>query len=155
MFKRATCTAGAVMVFLMAAAAQAVIYKWTDEKGKVQYSQTPPPGVNAALIEPAAPPPNAGQSDEALQKRLEGFEQRREAREKSKAEQAGEKEAQKIRAENCQRARDDLATLQAHGRISIKEGDTYRALTEEERQAKISEAQAHVDEFCNEVANSK
>jgi hypothetical protein len=45
--------------------------------------------------------------------------------------------------------------LQSHGQISIKEGDTYRKLTEVERQVRISEAQGHIDEFCKEAAGAE
>jgi hypothetical protein len=86
---------GAVVALLTAASAQAAIYKWSDEKGGVHYSQTPPAAVDATVIEPTAPPPNVGQPDEALQKRLAGFEQRRNAHKKSEAEQAQEKEAER------------------------------------------------------------
>ncbi len=146
---------GAVAVLLTMASVEAAIYKWTDEKGRVQYSQNPPPGVEATEFKPTAPPLGAGKLDEALQKRLKGFEERREARKRFKAQQAEQQAAEKIRAENCQRARVNLATLQSYGWVSLKEGDHYRALTEEERQAKIVEAQGHIEEFCKEVASSE
>jgi hypothetical protein len=148
--------AAAIVALSMAATVQAEIYKWTDQNGKVQYSQTPPAGVNATAIMPAPPPPNAGQPDAALKQRLKGFEERREARKKSEAQQVEDKEAEKVRAENCQRARGNLTALQSHGQVSLKEGDTYRKLTEDERQVKISEAEAHIEEFCKkEVAVEK
>jgi hypothetical protein len=73
----------------------------------------------------------------------------------SAPEQAEHKQAEQIRAENCRRARDNLTALQNHGRVSIKEGDTYRALSEEERQAKVSETEGKVAQFCQEVADGK
>ncbi len=64
-------------------------------------------------------------------------------------------EAAKLKEENCRRASDNLATLERHGQVSLREGGDYRRLTEEERQAKISEAQGHVKEFCSGAMDSK
>jgi hypothetical protein len=61
--------------------ASAVVYKWTDAHGKVQYGDSPPAGVNAEVVEmpgshtapvtapPPAPPPPAASapSDSAKQ----------------------------------------------------------------------------------------
>lgn len=147
--------ASSVALLLMAVATQAEVYKWTDDEGKVHYSQTPPTNVPVTTIKSAAPPSGAGQPDEALQQRLEDFDERRKAREASAGERAAEQDGEKIRAENCERARANATTLQSHGQVSLKEGDTYRALGEEERQAKIAEAEGHVKEFCGAVASGK
>ncbi|MGH8502812.1 MAG: DUF4124 domain-containing protein [Gammaproteobacteria bacterium] len=147
--------AAALLICLSAANAQTAVYKWTDAEGQVHYSQTPPEGVDATLIELGAPPPSAGRPDERLQERIEGFEQRRQAREASQIEQAEKKTADKIRAENCRRARDHLAAIESHGQVSLREGDSYRRLTEEERQAEISQAQGHIKEFCGKTTDGK
>ncbi len=41
-----------------------------------------------------------------------------------------------------------MESLTSRGQVTLKEGDIYRKLTEEERQAKIQETQSQVDEFC-------
>lgn len=146
---------GGMLLLLSTAGAETEVYKWTDEDGEVHYSQTPPAGADTTTIELAPPPASAGQPDEKLEKRLENFEQRRQARKTSKLERAETKKTNKIRAENCTRARDNLATLESHGQISLQEGDSYRKLTEEERQAKIGEAQGHIKEFCGKVADGQ
>ena len=41
-----------------------------------------------------------------------------------------------------------MESLTSRGQVTLKDGDLYRKLTEEERQEKIKETQAQVDEFC-------
>ncbi len=147
--------AAAMLLLLNAASAQAEVYKWTDEDGKVHYAQTPPVGADTTTIELAPTPASAGQPDERLKKQLEDFEQHRRARNMSRLTQAETKNTNKIRAENCTWARENLAALESHGQVSLKEGDTYRKLSAEERQAKISEAQGQIKEFCGQIAGAK
>ncbi len=155
MITRIACAASALVTLLLPASAPAEIFKWTDESGKVHYSQMRPAGVAAAVFKPVAPPPDAGHPDPALQKRVEGFNERREMRKASEHKLAEAKEAAQQRTEDCQRARQNLETLKTHGRVSIKEGDTYRALGEEERQAQIAAAQGYVDESCTQVVSDR
>lgn len=140
----------ALLVLLaIGAPAMAGMYKWVDEQGNVHYSQQPPPGQQAETVK-APPPPPSGAADEAARwkKQAEDFEERQADRAKA-ADEAQKAEAQEEqRKANCEIARKNLQTLTSRGQISIKEGDTYRRLPEEERQAKIAEAQKQVDEFC-------
>src|SRR3989304_51680 len=75
---------------LLAGNAQAAIYKWVDENGDVQYSQTPPPsGVAGETIEP---PPQTVDTETAT-KQLNEQERQFEELRKQRQEQA-DKEAQ-------------------------------------------------------------
>lgn len=147
--------AATMLALVSIASAQTGAYKWTDEDGKTHYSQTPPPETNAIRIEIEPPPASANKPDEKLEQQMEDFDQRREARKESEIEQAAAKDAAKAKEENCRRASDNLEMLERHGQVSLREGDDYRKLTEEERQAKISEAQAQRKEFCEKRANGK
>ncbi|MBA2410057.1 MAG: DUF4124 domain-containing protein [Gammaproteobacteria bacterium] len=152
---RQIAVAGGMLLFLSTAGAETKVYKWTDEEGKVHYTQTPPAGADTTTIKLAPPPVSAGQPDERLIKQLEDFEQRRQARDASRQDQAEMKNTNKIRADNCTQAQENLVTLESHGQVTLKEGDSYRKLSEEERQAKISEAQGHIKEFCDKIAGTK
>ena len=49
---------------LLVAGSACAQYKWTDQNGRVQYSDTPPAGVNAApMRQRSAPPPRVESSD--------------------------------------------------------------------------------------------
>lgn len=56
----------ALLALLAAAGAQAEVYKWVDEDGVTHYSQQPPPGGDARVIQPgisAPPEPPSGNGD--------------------------------------------------------------------------------------------
>lgn len=140
---------GLIVLLAIGGPAAAGMYKWVDEQGNVQYSQQPPAGRQAESIK--APPPPSSSADEEtarLKQQMEGFDERQGDRAKAAAEQQQSADVEAQRKANCEMARTNLQTLTSRGQISIKEGDEYRRLSEEERQAKIAEAQKQVDEFC-------
>ena len=42
-----------------------------------------------------------------------------------------------------------MESLTSRGQVTVKDGDVYRKLSEEERQAKIEETEEQVKEFCS------
>jgi len=103
------------------------LYKWTDENGKVHYSDQPPPGdakqsqtmkesksaataPSAAGAKPAAAKTPAEQEMEFRKRRLEAAEA--EAKGKKEADAAEEKKR------NCERANAQVASLQRGGRMT-------------------------------------
>jgi hypothetical protein len=101
-----------------AATGHAQIYKWTDERGSVHYSNSPPPnGVAAtqvrpveerASVYPATPAPSA--SEEQLRRRVDALEQQldseRRNRSIAQADAAQQDEQARRRAlEECERQR--------------------------------------------------
>jgi hypothetical protein len=129
---------------------QAEVYKWQDDSGETHYSQTPPPGVPASRLRLHGTPSHAGQPDPRLKESLEAFDKRRQQDQEAGRKRAEAAQQAELRKQNCARARSNLQTLQSHGQIKLKEGDAYRMLSEEERQAKIAEAQQQIDEFCTQ-----
>ena len=111
---------------LFASAAAAQQYKWTDQNGKTQYGDVPPPGVKAQRLKPPpgpAPAPSAaGKKDEkgaakplspeaAYRKRQEDAQKENEKNEKAEQEAAARKE-------NCARAQEQLRQLETGQRIA-------------------------------------
>ena len=41
-----------------------------------------------------------------------------------------------------------MQSLSSRGQVTVKDGDIYRKLSEEERQSKIQEAQSNIKEYC-------
>ncbi len=137
-----------VLLVLLCAPLQAQVYKWQDEKGETHYSQTPPPGAPAHRLQLHGTPRHAGQPDPHLKQRLEAFDRRRQQEQEAQHKRAETAEQAALRKQNCASARSNLQTLESHGQIKLKEGEAYRILSEEERQAKIAEARKQIDEFC-------
>jgi hypothetical protein len=141
-------------------AAWADLYKWTDEDGKVHYSDQPPPGdvkktesikqpksapasdSAAAAANPSAKPRTAADLDmEFRKRRVEAAEA--EAKAQKDAEAAEEKKR------NCQRATAQVASLERGGRVT-KPGpngeQTY--MSDEEIAKEVVSARKAADSWC-------
>jgi len=153
-----------VIPFLMGAEA----YRWVDKDGVHYTQQAPPEGIKAEKIrfreggaavtvdESATPGTSAPQathgtdsaaaptSDQNLspdqQTMLENLK---------KAEAARQIEVVKIREANCTKARGVLERLSVTGRIRVRdESGQERAMSEDERQSRIDEAQRAIVANC-------
>lgn len=113
------------------------VYKWTDEKGLVHYSERPPLGKQTEIVKPEighSEPVNYGTASSEKTK------------EESKA--ANTKTSLKD-PERCDAARQNLDTLKTFARIKVKGDDgEYRFLTPEEQQQKTNEASKAIEESC-------
>jgi hypothetical protein len=134
-----------------AAAAQAQVYRWVDEKGRVHYGERPPSGVAATPVEDRisapsnAPKPNpdtAQAEREFQQRRLE--REQRDAKERKRAEQAVQVKAQ------CERDRTRLAQLRAARRVAtgVDEKGELRYLDDNARLEAIGKQEALVAKRC-------
>lgn len=128
-----------------AVAAQAApIYKWVDASGVTHFSSQPPsPDVqqvrNAPAVKPPAPKPAdpGAAAEAATQKDID---------ERVRQEVA---KTEKERADWCVQTRTSLTQLRNNPRIEVEvEGGQRRRLGEDERQAKIAEAEKGIAETC-------
>ncbi len=113
------------------------VYKWTDEKGQVHYSERPPLGTQAEAIKP-----ETGHSEPVNYSLA--------VDEKAKEEKKAEAEKTSLKdPERCKSARQNLDTLKTYARIRIKGDDgEYRYLTPDEKQQKTNEATKAIEESC-------
>lgn len=149
--RRARLTQGLIGLALVLASgfAAAAMYKWVDEQGQVHYSQSPPLDQQSEKVK-APPPPPASAADEQskLQQQIDDLEKRQEERAKAaESEQKSAEEAAAFKAA-CERAKSNLQALTSRGQVSLKDGDEYRVMTEEERQARIARAKRQIEEYC-------
>jgi len=153
-----------VLVFASTAAvisAHAETYQWKDASGRTVVSDTPPPG--SAKVErmlggapqgvtqvqesektsekPAAPQTTA-EKDMAFKKRQQEA--------KEKAEQAAkEQAAARDKQENCERARRNVAALEANQPVAtFDEKGERQLLNAEQRQQEIERARRFMSESC-------
>ena len=135
-------------LLLCSAAYATTVYKW-NEDGKIIYSQTPPPpGVEFEVVieKDFGKTTNVATAGSASSGST--FEERQEQRQQEKTQKQLIEESNRIKQENCAIAKQNMESLTSRGQVTLKDGDLYRKLTEEERQEKIKETQAQVDEFC-------
>jgi len=144
-------------------------YKWTDQNGRVQYSDTPPSGVNAApMRQRSAPPPRAESSDSkddakdakddgkeakkgpltpaeqdaAFRKRLQDAEKAREKQAKTDSDAAAKRD-------NCTRAREYVLTLEG-GRVTGTDAKGERYFLDDSQLAQeAATARQNVRDWCN------
>ncbi|MBF0255606.1 MAG: DUF4124 domain-containing protein [Gammaproteobacteria bacterium] len=133
---------------------QAAMYKYVDDKGRVHYSQSPPPNGQAQEIKPPPPPPSrpaaaepnpaAGAGQTATDPAASGTKPDDAEAARRKAESA------KIKAENCARAKRSLEMFNNPQNRLLKRPDgTYERVTPESRQQNIQAARRNIAEFCN------
>jgi len=145
---------------LLVSLAWADVYKWTDENGKVHYSDQPPPSsaTKTENIKPGKRPaqaqaptgdakPAAGPKSTAEQE-ME-FRKRRlqEAEAEAKAQKDAQAEEEKKR--NCKRAQDQVAAMERGGRITrYGPNGEQQFLTDDEIAKQLVEAKKTADSWC-------
>jgi hypothetical protein len=135
----------------LASVTHAEIYKWVDENGNMQFSQFPPEDQVAEKIEIKTTKPV---DTEGAQKEIDDLitsqqDAAKAAEESATAAEAAEQE-KAAKAENCRIAKANLTNYQNNpGRRVTDENGNITYIKEEDRQAKIKEFQAQIDEFCN------
>jgi len=156
---------------LAASAAQAQVYKCRDANGVTVYRQDPcPPSMKSGTmskpsIAPApAAAPAAGQSEPAGKagkgdakkgpltpaEQEQAFRQRQQDAAKASKEADAKAEQAKIKEQNCNNARQRLATYSLGGRISRIDANGERYYMEDSQiDSEKAKAQADVSSMCN------
>jgi hypothetical protein len=131
--------------------ASAEIYKWTDAKGEIQYSQLPPPsGIKSEEIQGSTPPAdNPDTTSDSLQGQVDALNEDLAGQEIEEKKSALQKQIDDAYERNCTTSTNNLAKLQAGGnkRYLTPDGKVTH-LTEEQRQQRINDAKDQIDEFC-------
>ena len=113
------------------------VYKWTDKRGQVHYSQHPPIGTQTEVVKP-----EIGHSEPVNY----SVTADNKTKEEKKADSV--KSSQKD-PERCDAARKNLDTLKTFKRIKVKGDDgEYRFLTPDEQQQHTNEAAKAIEESC-------
>jgi hypothetical protein len=131
--------------------AGAVVYKWVDAQGKVQYGDRPPDGVHAEVVEMlgnhAARTTPARSSDSAPSSKTANREQ---ANQTDSAKKAVDEDVAQTREKQCAEAQDRYKKL-IEGRRLYKTGENgeRQYLTSEEIDTQRLDAKRDVDATCN------
>ena len=139
---------GSLLLTLSTTAMASQVYKWVDDKGVTHFGANPPQGqaatsVNTVIAQPkaaakaATPAPAAVDSGAAEQKVIDA----------KVKQQVAEQTAE--RKKYCESVRTNLAQLQNNPRLRTEVNGEQVRLGEDQRQAKIAEAQKAIKENCN------
>jgi len=133
---------------LMSGHALAVTYKWVDEEGNVQYTQTPPPaGIEAETIKPP-PKVDTEKAVKGLQAQEEKATKLRQNRLDTAKKEEEVKQELELQKKNCEMARARLASYEQPMVKFVQEDGSRVRATEEERQAEIAKSQEMIKEWC-------
>ncbi len=132
-----------LLLLLSTSALAGQVYKWVDAQGVTHFDAQPPAGQNVTPIETKKPtsPTNmpkssAPPSNDAKQKAADA---------KVKQEVS---EIEQRTQDYCDQARNNLAQLNNNPRVRQEINGETRRMTEQERQAKITETKATIDHSC-------
>ncbi len=142
----------ALLLIFPALSLQGAVYQWTDETGRVHFSDRP--SHESATEKKLRPtPPNSGQDaipadrQQRRQRMLEVYEKDR-AEKREAAAQA--KEAREKRKQQCLSARVQYENYNNAGSIyEYQESGQRRYLNKEERESYIARLKADVARYCD------
>jgi hypothetical protein len=147
----------ALALFILPAWAD--LYKWTDDNGKVHYSDQPPPGdakqsQTIKEVKSAVPAPNGAGAEPAAtaktptEQEME-FRKRRLDAAEAEAKAKKEAEATEEKKRNCERANAQVASLQRGGRITRPGPNGEQVYMSDEEIAKeLGNARKVADGWC-------
>jgi hypothetical protein len=98
-------------------AASADVYTWKDAAGHVHYSDQPPSDQAKRIRSPASQSDQAVAAQRDLADKDLAFRKRQEDAAKAREKAGKEAEAARIRQENCERARSNLAAMNENRRM--------------------------------------
>lgn len=145
-----------VLTMGLAAGVAAQQFKWVDKDGRVQYGDTPPPGVKAQRLRPpppgSSPAPSSAAKKDGDKKPLspEAAFQKRQKDAKEADEKAAKDRAEAdTRKANCDAAQASLRQIQSGQRIATMNAAGERVFVDDAGRAREEErAQKAVAENC-------
>lgn len=127
----------------------AELYKWVDENGVTQYSQSPPVGKAEVQTMNVKVTPADPAAAETLKARVESLDKIRDTRAEDQQLNRQVEEAKAVNEENCRRARARLAAYSVPNAL-IEQVDGSRARVDEAtRQKELTASQEMVKTYCN------
>lgn len=142
---RLTVLASGLALALCGNAMAAQVYKWVDAQGVTHFGAQPPQGQQVETVNTVvAPGESVTAPTPASQEKSEPDQQSIDRKVK---QQVAEQEAERKRY--CETMRTNLAQLQNNPRVRVEENGETRRITEEERQARITETRDKIAENCN------
>jgi len=125
-----------LLLSLLSPSAHAGMHKWVDAEGKVHYSDTPPPDVNAESVrnmsgkgQQASP---VDYSPKSYAEREAELRKSRQEKQETLDKQAKEKAQQEERQRACAYARESLRVLESGGRIATTDAAGERVFLDDE-----------------------
>lgn len=138
-----TRTTALAVALLVCAPASAQVYKWVDEEGVTHYTQQPPPGGKAQIINPnvASPEVPAAASSGANQGSGSGGDS---------GQAGGGNGGQQSMAEFCKQLREEAQLLASDRQVKVRSGDSVTDLTGDARQQRLQSTRSQIQQYCGD-----
>lgn len=134
---------------LVAVSASAEIYKWTDEDGRIHYSDKKPKAQkDAKQIKVNTGKGSSGNNSNKSSNKPEPNTPEKEQALQQKAEDLSKKQGQQASKEKCDAVRENMAKMTEGARLRINENGQMRFLSPEEIADKRKTYKAFLDENC-------
>jgi len=142
----------AVMLsFFITSVSLAGIYKWTDDKGKVHYSDQAPDSSKAEVLNPdTATPDGTEDARNALDRQTDRFNKEQAAQKKAEQEARDKKAAEAKRKQDCLALRKNLQTFLTENRVAKEVNGEKVVIPYEERLVKMEEIQKQMQTICKD-----
>lgn len=144
-----------LLSFLVSMAAQAQVYKWVDQNGKIQYSDQPPPSgavqnEKKLGIKSSPPPSQAPSNDDSKSKEVltdkQEFDKRRKEKQEKETQQQAEAEENK---KKCIDAQGRQKIYMESPRLTVPDGKGGIVYVDDDaRQKQIDEAAKAIATYC-------
>jgi uncharacterized protein YjdB len=126
--------------------AMAEVYKWTDDNGRIQYTQTPPMDRPSETISSKSLQPASGTKD--TPRPLPTTDNKVEVKDlKNKDQEISIVDTDKLK-EYCAQQKQSLELLMNTKRISVMEGGEATNISEADKEAKIRKIQENINKYC-------
>lgn len=140
---------GLLIALLAADVSLAGLYKWTDAKGQIHYSDKEPTDSQSQILNPETALPTGVEKEKSkLDKQVEEMNKRREEEQKKEQEAKKKAEAEALRKKNCLTLRKNMQVMLTKNRVRKEVNGETVVIPYEERVKKIEETQKQLDEVC-------
>ncbi len=135
---------GLLLISLSASAMAGQVYTWTDKQGVSHFSGRPPNDQASSVIDTTTPGPRLPIPKKLPPVQAKDLEQK--ALERKVRRETAIQEAE--RREFCETVRTNLTRLENNPRLRVQMKGEMRRLSEEERQARITDAKRAMEHSC-------
>lgn len=141
-----------VLSLLIASSSHAELYKWTDDKGQVHYSDKQPDDEKVQTLNPQTSLPSGAEKEKsAFEQQVEDMNQRLAEQEKQQQEAAKKAEEEQKRKERCAALRNNMQVLVTKNRVSKMVDGQRVIIPYEERVEKMEKIRKEIDTTCKDL----
>lgn len=139
-----------ILLLLVTSLAEAGVYKWVDEQGRVHYGDKPTSTTADEINVKDQPAPQQSESAVSRKEKQQRFLRAREDERKEKQQALAEEKQKRAEAErNCERAKKEYDKYRYAGSIYVKGKDGEREhLSFKQREAYEASLAARVKKWC-------